>query len=109
MAPDSGAGIGPPISDEHDEHSTARTGPKRLSKRLLIIATVLALAALIGVFGYVEHSSAAKAASQRRSDASRAIPVRTAPATTGSVDRNVDVLAGLRRTARRHREPTAAA
>jgi membrane fusion protein, multidrug efflux system len=88
MAPDSG----PPIADKHNEHSTAQTGPKRLSKRLLIIAAVLALAVLIGIFGFVEHASTVKAASQRRSDASRAIPVRTAPATTGSVDRNVDAL-----------------
>ena len=88
MAPDSGL----PVADEHKKDSTARTGPKRLSKRLLIIAAVLLLAALIGIFVFIEHNSAVKAASQRRSDASRAIPVRTAAATTGSVDRNVDAL-----------------
>jgi multidrug efflux system membrane fusion protein len=50
------------------------------------------LAALVGIWALVEHNSAAQAASKRRSDASRAIPVRTAAATTGSVDRNVDAL-----------------
>jgi hypothetical protein len=54
MAPDSG----PPVCDQHNEHSTARTGPKRLSKRLLIIAAALLLAALIGIFGFVRHNSA---------------------------------------------------
>src|SRR5258708_6785835 len=88
MAPDSGL----PVTDEHTQHSTARTGPKWLSKRLLIIAVVLLLIGLLGSFVLVNHHSAAQAASKRRSDASRAIPVRTAPATTGSVDQNVDAL-----------------
>jgi membrane fusion protein, multidrug efflux system len=86
MAPDSG----PPVADEHEQHSNAQTGSKRLSKLLLIIA--VALAALIGLFVWVQHNSALQAANQRRSDASRPIPVRTAPATTGNVDRNVDAL-----------------
>ena len=41
MAPVSG----PPVTEEHGEHSNARIGRKRLSKRLLIIAAALALAA----------------------------------------------------------------
>ncbi len=88
MAPDTG----PPVADEHNQHSTAGTGPKRLSKLLLIIALAVLLAALAGIWAFVEHNSATQAASKRRSDASRAIPVRTAAATTGSVDRNVDAL-----------------
>jgi multidrug efflux system membrane fusion protein len=88
MAPDSG----PPVTDEQSEHSTARNAPKRLSKRLLIIAAGVALVVLIGIFVISRHDSAAKAAGKQRSDASRAIPVRTAAATTGSVDRNVEAL-----------------
>ncbi len=88
MAPDTGR----PVADEHNQHSTAGTGPKRLSKLLLIIALAVLLAALAGIWAFVEHNSATQAASKRRSDASRAIPVRTAAATTGSVDRNVDAL-----------------
>ncbi len=91
MVLDSGAPSSPPLTGGHAGNSTARTGPKRLSKRLLIIAGV-ALAALAAILVFVEHNSAVQAASKRRSDASRAIPVRTAPATTGSVDRNVDAL-----------------
>jgi len=52
----------------------------------------VALFAVVGIFIFVGHNSAAQAASKRRSDASRAIPVRTAAATTGTVDRNVDAL-----------------
>jgi multidrug efflux system membrane fusion protein len=92
MALESGVRSGPPVTDEHPAHSNARTAPKWLSKRLLIIALGVALAALIGIFVLVGRNSAAQAASKRRSDASRAIPVRTASATTGSVDRNVDAL-----------------
>jgi multidrug efflux system membrane fusion protein len=92
MALDTVARNGPPVAGEHEKHSTARTGPKRLSKRLLIIAAAVVVAALVGIWVLVEHNSAAQAASKRRSDASRAIPVRTAAATTGSVDRNVDAL-----------------
>jgi membrane fusion protein, multidrug efflux system len=92
MALDTVARNGPPVADEHEKHSTARTGPKRLSKRLLIIAAAVVVAAVVGIWVLVEHNSAAQAASKRRSDASRAIPVRTAAATTGSVDRNVDAL-----------------
>jgi membrane fusion protein, multidrug efflux system len=88
MAPDTG----PPVADEHEQHSSARTGPKPLSKRLLIIAVAGAVALLVGVWLLVQHNSATQAASKRRSDASRAIPVRTAAATTGNVDRNVDAL-----------------
>jgi membrane fusion protein, multidrug efflux system len=80
---------GLPSAEEH--HSNARNAPKRLSKRLLIIGAVV-VAALIGIFVLVGHNSAATAASKRKSDASRAIPVRTVAATTGSVDRNVDAL-----------------
>jgi multidrug efflux system membrane fusion protein len=83
---------GPPVTDEHGEHSSARSGRKRLSKRLLIITAALALAALVGIFVLGKHNSTVQAASKRRSDASRPIPVRTAPATTGSVDLNVDAL-----------------
>lgn len=91
MALDTGVRSGLPVTDEHEKHSTARTSPKRLSKLLLIIA--LAVVALLGgIWALVEHNSAAQAASKRRSDASRAIPVRTAAATTGSVERNVDAL-----------------
>jgi multidrug efflux system membrane fusion protein len=90
MALDTVARSGPSVAD--DKHSTARTGPKRLSKRLLIIAAAVVVAALVGIWVLVEHNSAAQAASKRLSDASRAIPVRTAAATTGSVDRNVDAL-----------------
>jgi multidrug efflux system membrane fusion protein len=90
MALDSGAGSGSSVTDTH--HSTARTGSKWLSKRLLIIAVVVALFAVVGIFIFVGHNSAAQAASKRRSDASRAIPVRTAAAATGTVDRNVDAL-----------------
>ena len=90
MAPDTGPP--PPVAGEDEQHSTARTGPKPLSKRLLIIAVAVVLAALVGIWVLVEHNSATQAASKRRSDASRAIPVRTAAATTGSVDRNVDAL-----------------
>jgi flagellar basal body-associated protein FliL len=78
MAPDTG----PPVADEHDQHSTAGTGPKRLSKLLLIIALAVLLPGLVGIWAFVEHNSATQAASKRRSDASRAIPVRTAAATT---------------------------
>jgi len=92
MALDTGVRSGLPVADEHDEHSTARTRPKRLSKLLLIIALAVLLATLVGIWAFVEHNSATQAASKRRSDASRAIPVRTAAATTGSVDRNVDAL-----------------
>jgi multidrug efflux system membrane fusion protein len=91
MAPDSG----PPVADEHEQHSNAQTGPKRLSKRLLIIAVALGLAALIGIILVSRHTSAVRAASKQRSDASRPIPVRTAAATTGSVDRNVDALGNV--------------
>ncbi|HWM65605.1 MAG TPA: efflux RND transporter periplasmic adaptor subunit [Steroidobacteraceae bacterium] len=52
----------------------------------------MALLAVVGIVIFVGHNSAAQAASKRRSDASRAIPVRTAAATTGTVDRNVDAL-----------------
>jgi multidrug efflux system membrane fusion protein len=90
MALDSGAGTGSPITDK--AHSTARTGSKRLSKRLLIIAVTVALGAVVVIFVLRSHNSALQAASKRRSDASRAIPVRTAAATTGTVDRNVDAL-----------------
>jgi multidrug efflux system membrane fusion protein len=92
MALDSGVRSNPPVTDEQTEHSTARNAPKRLSKRLLIIATGVALVVLIGIFVITRHDSAAKAAGRQRSDASRAIPVRTAAATTGSVDRNVEAL-----------------
>jgi hypothetical protein len=83
MVLDSGARSGPPVADEHEKHSTARTGPKRLSKRLLIIAAAVVVAVPVGIWVLVEHNSAAQAASKRLSDASRAIPVRTAAATTG--------------------------
>jgi hypothetical protein len=92
MALDTAARNGPPVTDEHGTHSTAETGPKRLSKRLLIIALAVVLAVLVGIWVVAEHNSATQAASKRRSDASRAIPVRIAAATTGSVDRNVDAL-----------------
>ena len=36
------------MTDEHHQHSNAQIGPKRLSKRLLIIAG-LALVGLIGI------------------------------------------------------------
>jgi multidrug efflux system membrane fusion protein len=92
MALDTVARNGPPVADEREKHSTARTDPKRLSKRLLIIAAAVVVAALVGIWVLVGRNSAAQEASKRRSDASRAIPVRTAAATTGSVDRNVDAL-----------------
>ena len=88
MAPDSGL----PITDEHETHSTARNSRKWLSKRLLIITGGVVLIILIGIFVLAGHNSALQAASKRRSDASRPIPVRTAAATTGSVDRDVDAL-----------------
>jgi multidrug efflux system membrane fusion protein len=91
MALDSGARSGLTSAEEHTEHSNARNARKRLSKRLLIIGALGAVG-LIGIFVLVGHNSAATAASKRKSDASRAIPVRTAAATTGSVDRNVDAL-----------------
>src|ERR1700754_1524741 len=81
-----------PVTEQHTDHSNARNAPKRLSKRLLIIGAAVGCAALIGIFVFMSHNSAATAASKRKSDASRAIPVRTAAATTGSVDRNVDAL-----------------
>jgi membrane fusion protein, multidrug efflux system len=92
MALDTVARNGPPVADEREKHSTARTDPKRLSKRLLIIAAAVVVAALVGIWVLVGRNSASQEASKRRSDASRAIPVRTAAATTGSVDRNVDAL-----------------
>jgi multidrug efflux system membrane fusion protein len=88
MAPDSR----PPVTDEHQKGNNVQTAPKRLPKRLSMIAAALALAALFGLFVLIKHNSAIQSASKRRSDASRAIPVRTAPATTGDVDRNVDAL-----------------
>ena len=96
MALDSGARSGSPAAEEHAEHSNARNAPKRLSKRLLIFLLIIGVAAsgaaLSGFLVFGGHSSAAQATSKRRSDASRAIPVRTVAATTGSVDRNVDAL-----------------
>jgi membrane fusion protein, multidrug efflux system len=83
MAPDSG----PPVTEEQQQHS--RTRPHR---KQLLIAAALALVALAGVYALVKHNSAETAASTRRSDASRPIPVRAAAATTGDVDRNVDAL-----------------
>src|SRR5215475_8295992 len=88
MAPDSGS----PVTEEHTEHSNARNAPKRLSKRLLIIGAVVGIVLLSGFFVLAGHNSAVTAASKRKSDASRAIPVRTAVATSGSVDRDVDAL-----------------
>jgi multidrug efflux system membrane fusion protein len=82
MAPDSG----PPVTEER-QHS--RTRPHR---KQLLIAAALALVALAGVFALVKHSSTETAASARRSDASRPIPVRAVAATTGDVDRTVDAL-----------------
>jgi membrane fusion protein, multidrug efflux system len=81
-----------PVTEEHTAHSNARNAPKRLSKRLLIIGVAVGCAVLLGIFVLMDRNSAATAASRRKSDASRAIPVRTAAATTGSVDRNVDAL-----------------
>jgi len=73
-------------------HSTAVNAPKRLSKRLLIIGAGVGIALLIGTFVLAGHDSAVTAASRRKSDASRAVPVRTAAAISGSVDRDVDAL-----------------
>jgi multidrug efflux pump subunit AcrA (membrane-fusion protein) len=92
MALDSGARSGSSVTDEHAEHNNARNVPRSLSKRLLIIGAAVGCAALIGIFVLIDHNSAATAASMRKSDANRAIPVRTAAATTGSVDRNVEAL-----------------
>jgi multidrug efflux system membrane fusion protein len=83
MAPDSG----PPVREEHEQHSHTHARRNRL-----LIAAALALAALIGVFALIKHNATVSAESKRRSDASRAIPVRVAAATTGTVDRNVDAL-----------------
>jgi multidrug efflux system membrane fusion protein len=80
MAPDSGL---------PEQHSHTRT-PSRRKK--LLIAAVLALVALIGVYALIKHNATVSAESKRRSDASRAIPVRAAVATTGNVDLNVDAL-----------------
>jgi membrane fusion protein, multidrug efflux system len=83
MAPDSGR----PIAEEHEQHSRTRSRRKRL-----LIAAALALVAFAGVYALMKHSSTESAASKRRSDASRPIPIRAATATTGNVDRNVEAL-----------------
>ncbi len=81
MAPDSG----PPVTEE--QHSQARLRRKRV-----LIAAALALVAVIGVLALLKHNATVNAESKRRSDASRAVPVRAATATTGNVDLSVDAL-----------------
>jgi multidrug efflux system membrane fusion protein len=83
MAPDSGT----PVGEEREQH----TGTDSRGKRLLI-AAALALLAAVGIFALIRHNSSVSAESKRKSDASRAIPVRAVAATTGNVDRVVDAL-----------------
>lgn len=78
MAPDSG----PPA-----QHNQIHARRKRL-----LIAAALALVALIGALALIKHNSTVNAETKRRSEASRAIPIRATAATSGSVDLTVDAL-----------------
>src|SRR6185312_1591045 len=80
MAPDSG----PPVTQERN--------PTQARRKRLLIAVGVALVALIGVLTLVKHNATVSAESKRRSDASRAIPVRVATATSGNVDLTVTAL-----------------
>jgi multidrug efflux system membrane fusion protein len=81
MAPDSGL----PVTDEQHHQTQAR-------RKRLLIGVGAVLVALIGVLILVKHNATVSAESKRRSDASRAIPVRIATATSGNVDVTVTAL-----------------
>ena len=80
MAPDSGL----PVTQERN--------PTQARRKRLLIAVGVALVALIAVLILVKHNATVSAESKRRSDASRAIPVRVATATSGNVNLTVTAL-----------------